>query len=282
MKALGEVVKLAAEYLQGKGILRGRRDAEDLLAHVLGLKRLDLYMEFDRPLCEEELATYRTLLVRKARGEPVEYILGNVDFYGCHLHVGADVLIPRPETEVLLDKICTLLEKEGQMPGTAWDLCTGSGCLGLGLKKRFPHLRVVLSDISERALKVAGENALRNQLEVSLIHGDLLLPFEGQKADLVVANPPYISKEEVSRLDRGVKDFEPHLALIGGETGFEFYERLAKELPAYLNPRARVFFEIGAGQGEKILTFFEKSCWVAKFFETDYSGLDRFFFLEFE
>ncbi|MES2344475.1 MAG: peptide chain release factor N(5)-glutamine methyltransferase [Chlamydiota bacterium] len=282
MKALGEILKLAAGYLEDKKVSRPKRIAEDLLAHILQSKRLDLYLQFDRPLNEDELSRYRSFLARLAKGEPLEYILEEVEFYGCHLKVTQRVLIPRPETELLLDKICKKLEGKNLENKAAWDLCTGSGCLGLALKKKFPTLLVTLSDLSPEALEVAKINACLNNLDVNFLEGDLLTPFYLKKADLVIANPPYISQEAFDNLDPGVRDFEPKMALLAGKSGLEFYQRLAGELPLYLNPRARVFFEIGFDQGEEIMSIFSDNCWSVKFFERDFSLHDRFFFLEFE
>lgn len=282
MKTLGDVLKLAGGYLKEKKIERSQRVAEDLLASLLKIKRLDLYLQFDKPLKEEELTLFREMILRRSQGEPLEYILGEMEFYGCHLKITKDVLIPRPETEILLDKICKNLEEWDLNRKVAWDVCTGSGCLALGLKKKFSCFNVIASDLSIKSLNVAKRNADLNNLEVSFLQGDLLAPFAKQKADIVLINPPYVSQKEYEALDREVREFEPKMALVGGESGLEFYERLAKELPFYLNSKAKVFFEIGFNQGEKITTFFSSSCWREKFFEKDFSGHDRFFFLEFE
>lgn len=278
MKTLGEVLTLATGYLRDKGVARARRSAEELLAHHLQLKRLDLYMKFDQPLQEPELDQFRASIARRAKGEPLEYILQEIEFFGCRLEITPDVLIPRPETEILLERICRSVTVEK----IAWDLCTGSGCLGIGLKKRFPQLAVTLSDLSPKALSLAKKNACRNQVEVECLEGDLLAPFAGRKTDLVITNPPYIAQENYDRLDKEVKNFEPKIALLAGPTGLEFYARLAEELPDYLNSRARVFFEIGTGQGEEIERLFSANHWRIKSFDKDYSGHDRFFFLEFE
>lgn len=282
MKILGDVLKLAAQYLKERNDSNPRRHAEDLLSYVLREPRLNLYLQFDRPLQEDELTSYRALLKRKASGEPFEYICGKVAFFGCELLVTPDVLIPRPETEVLLEKACDQI-KQGVLAGkTAWDLCCGSGCIGLGLKKQFPELAVSLSDVSQRAMWVAKENSMSNQLSVELLCGDLLSVFQGRKADFVFCNPPYISKKEYHSLDRSVKDFEPELALVGGESGLAYYERLSKELPTHLQPHAWVFLEIGKDQAEAVLGLFNAGCWKAKRIEKDWAGHDRFFFLEFE
>jgi release factor glutamine methyltransferase len=282
MKTVSEIIALSTKYLQEHQIASPRLQAEELLADVLKCARLDLYLNFDRPLLEEELKTYRELLKRRAKGEPLGYLLSETEFFGCRWKITPDVLIPRPETEILISKVCEQLAGLPTASKQAWDLCCGSGCLGLGLKKRLPSFEVSLSDLSLAALEVAKLNAARNHLEVSFLQGDLLTPFSSKKADVVLCNPPYITDGEYAQLDREVRDFEPKLALTSGPTGLEFYARLARELPDYLNPHAQLFFEIGTGQGEDVLNLFNAPCWKGKRIEKDWAGHDRFFFLEFE
>lgn len=257
---------------------RARYSAEVLLAHCLGVERLELYTHFDRPLQEEELATFRPMLKRKNQREPLEYILGEVEFYHCQIGVNPSVLIPRQETEILLDLICQRIQNK---TGSALDLCTGSGCLAIGLKKTFSEIRVTAVDICEEALSLAGKNGGRNQVEVDWRLGNLLEPVAGEKFDLVICNPPYITEEEYTALEPEVRGFEPKKALVSGASGIEFYERLAKELPSVLNPGAQVFFEVGAGQKEKVLPLFSKNCWGEPCIEPDWAGNDRFFFAVF-
>jgi release factor glutamine methyltransferase len=282
MKTLGEVLTLTSEFLKQKQCLRSRRTAEELISYVLQLKRLDLYMQFDRPVAESELTQIRTMLKRAVKGEPVEYIIGELVFYHCHIAVTKDVLIPRPETEILVDQACRLFKTLSCSEKIVWDVCCGSGCIGIALKKACPELKVCLSDISERALEVAASNAKRNGMDVELLHGDLLAPFRGRKADFIFCNPPYVSFKEYLTLDPSVKDFEPRAALVGGDDGLVFYHRLKKELPDYLNPGAKIFFEIGAGQGKELLALFDDGNWKNQRVEKDWAGHDRFFFLEFE
>ncbi len=282
MKTLGEVLQLSIKYLQEHARARPRFLAETLLSRLLQLERIELYMHFERPLEEQELNRYRPQLARLAKGEPVEYILGEIDFFHCRIYLNRDVLIPRQETEILLDKICArlrFLDLEGK---SAWDLCCGSACLGIGLKKAFPQLKVVLSDCSLEALDVAKKNIECNGVKVNYFQGDLLEPFKGMKVDFLICNPPYVSEQEYALLDDSVRHFEPRLALVAGATGLEFYERLAWELPAYLNPGAQVFFEIGTGQGEPLKRLFSSGKWKRVELEKDWAGHDRFFFLEFE
>jgi release factor glutamine methyltransferase len=280
MKTLGSVLQLSMQYLQDHKCAQPRRPVEELLGALLGLKRIELYMHFDRPLEEKELTAYRPWLARLAKGEPVEYILGEVEFYHCKIQLTPDVLIPRQETEILVDKICTRLSDTPHKQ--MWDVCCGSGCLGISLKKALPQLDVFLSDISSQALAVAKKNAEENGVEIQLLQGDLLEPFKGMKADFLICNPPYVSEGEYAVLDPSVRDFEPRTALVGGQTGLEFYERLARELPSYLNPGAKLFFELGTGQGEAIKGLFSAPCWKGAEIEKDWAGHDRFFFLEFE
>jgi release factor glutamine methyltransferase len=282
MISLGDVLRKGAQFVAERCCAPSsgaRRRVEEVLAHVLGVRRLDLYLQFDRPLIEAELEQIRPLLRRVAQGEPVEYITGSVWFGGVQLQVNPHVLIPRPETELLLELAIKQRRPEAAI---AWDLCTGSGCLGIALKKRCPDLAVTLSDLSGKALSVAGENARANGVEVTCLQGDLLAPFAGQKADLILCNPPYVSEAEYPHLDPSVRSFEPRLALVGGKEGLLYYERLSVELPAYLHPGAQIFFEIGEGQGAAVLQKFAGGPWRSLRVEKDWAGKERFFLLEFE
>ena len=282
MRSLGEVLALSIQYLKDKNIPSARLSAEILLAHLLGKSRIELYMQFDLPLREEELAAFKVLLKRAALLEPIEYITAEVEFYGCSLTLSREVLIPRPETEILVDKAVKIIEKENLEGKVLLDLCAGSGCIGLSLKKKFSSLSVYLSDISSRALDICRENAKKNNLEVEILLGDFLTPFEAKKADYVFCNPPYITDLEYEGLQPSVKDYEPRFALTSGKTGFEFYEKLSLQLPAYLNPGAKVFLEIGTGQGEMINKIFSSGFWKKKELMYDYASHERFFFLEIE
>jgi release factor glutamine methyltransferase len=282
MKTVLEILQLSAGHLQRKGILQPRRQAEELISDTLGINRLQLYLNHDRPLTESELETCRQRLVRRANHEPAQYIHGEVEFYKCFLKVTPDVLIPRQETEILVDKIVQDLSKIDLTDKILWDLCCGSGCIGIAIKKHYPQLKVILSDFSEKALSIAKENAQRNEVDVEFLQGDLLAPFSGQKADFFVCNPPYVSEAEYAHLEPEVRNYEPAQALIAGPTGLEFYERLAGELSAFLHPHAKGWLEIGAGQGERIKTFFKNHQWKSYRFEQDWAGHDRFFFLEIE
>ncbi len=282
MKTIAEILSISSTFLSERAVLRPRRSAEELLSSVLGIQRMDLYLQHDRPLVESELEAIRPLLKRRAAGEPLEQILGECEFFHCRLALTSDVLIPRQETEILVDLVAKKLGEKPVSDRILWDLCTGSGCIGLSLKKAFPEMSVSLSDICPKALALAKKNAQANGLSVDFRQGDLLEPFFGEKADVILCNPPYISRAEYEALDPGVRDFEPRQALLAGERGTEFYDRLAKELPHFLRAGAQVFFEIGSTQGEAIQRIFNPCQWSRSSLLKDWAGKDRFFFLEIE
>jgi release factor glutamine methyltransferase len=260
MRTVGEILKTG--YLP-------RKQAELLLGFIFNLKPLDLYLHFDLPLQPEELQRAREIFKKAKEGTPVEYLIGVVDFFDMSIKVTPDVLIPRPETELLLYHVVKMTSGKGIL----FDVCCGSGCIGLSLKKKLPDLEVYLSDLSPAALSVARENG--KDLRVTFFEGDLLHPFQGLKADVVISNPPYVI--EGSLEDNG----EPHMARFAGVKGIEFYERLKNELPLYLNDGAKIFFEIGYNQGLEVVELFQEPHWINPRFEPDWSGKDRFFFTDF-
>ncbi len=270
MKSLGEIVKLSVDYVNSKSTSHSRRDVEEIIAFSINKKRLDLYLNFEEPLTENELAAIRKNIARLAKDEPIQYIEGSVDFYGCNIAVTPAVLIPRPETELLVEKI--VKEMDGAKK-VLWDICTGSGCIGIAIKKVCPFLDVTLSDISQDALLVAKQNAGRNEVQLELIEGNLLKPFLGKKADYIVCNPPYIAEGEYRALDANVRDFEPKQALVSGDTGLECYRSLLADLPKVMNPGGTVWLEIGSTQADAIVAMCNfKEVQVIK----DLSNLDRF------
>lgn len=264
MKTIGEIIQLSGQFLAGQK--RGKRIAEEIIAHVLGLKKMDLYLQHDKPLIESELNSIREKIKRAAKNEPIEYILGEVEFFGCKMNIDQRVLIPRPETEILVEKIAKVAKA-----GVLWDVCCGSGCIGIALKKANPDLQVFLSDISKEALMLAAENAKLNGVEVTFLQGNLLDPFKGQKADWIVCNPPYVSEKEYLELDLSVKNFEPKIALVGGPKGTEMYEHLAASLPVHLKNGGQAFFEIGFNQGAFVQGLFPSAQ-----IECDWAGLARY------
>ncbi len=251
MKTVGEIVRLSVDYVRKKQG-RPRREVEEWIAHCLGLRRLDLYLMFDRPVEDAELAAIRSGMARLGAGEPLAYLMGTTFFYGLEFEVSPDVLIPRVDTEILVDVVRSCIASREQ-PGTIFDVCTGSGCIGLALKTLFPRWHVVLSDSSEQALVIAKNNARRLGVDVELLHGDLLEPFSGRSAEIIVANPPYLSSAEWFALDRSVQSYEPRGALEAGPNGIELYQRLFGDVPKYLCANGLCAVEIGASQGAEVL-----------------------------
>lgn len=267
MKTLLEIVTLSCQYLQERGIERARREAEDLIAYALKLKRIDLFLYHDRPLNPDELLICREFVKKRAAGIPAQYIAGEVCFAGCTLKVNPAVLIPRCETEILVEKVAQELAKEDLQGKVLWDMCTGSGCIAIALKKRFPELCVKASDLSAAALAVAQENAVLNGVEITFLQGDLFKPFGEETCDFFISNPPYVTEKEYETMPKQ----EPQLALVGGPSGLEFYQKIAQHLKA---PRA--WLEMGTGQGEHVRALFDK--WEAKV-EKDWANHDRFLVL---
>ncbi|MEX0962237.1 MAG: peptide chain release factor N(5)-glutamine methyltransferase [Simkaniaceae bacterium] len=281
MRTLGHLLHFSKRILEKNEVRRSRQTAEEILSGVFHLPRVELYLYFDRPVLSAEWQLCQKLLDRKISGEPLEHLLKVIHFFHCKIEVDSQALIPRQETEIMLQKVCSLISKLKSLEIKAWDLCTGTGCLGLALKCRFPSIDVTLSDLSPHCTALARRNAERNSLTVSILEGDLLEPFEGQKADIILCNPPYISDADYQKLDRSVFDFEPKMALVGGVTGLEFYEKLASDLPSFLNEGAFIFLEIGYDQGEALLELFSAACWSEKDLSKDWSGHDRFLFMRF-
>jgi release factor glutamine methyltransferase len=208
---LGDVLKGATEYLAGRGIATARVDAELLLARALKLKRIELYTQHDRPLTEAERTAARELVQRRGRREPLAYVLGDWDFRRLTLKTDRRALVPRPETEIVVERCLALLA--GIETPRIVDVGTGTGAIALALKQERPDAIVVASDVSADALALAQENAAANALDVRFVEGDLLAGVDGP-LDLIVSNPPYVGAEELDALEPEVRDWEPRGALV--------------------------------------------------------------------
>ncbi len=281
MKNVSEALAFIKHALHSAHIQEAHRQAEDLLCDLLNYSRPELFSNLQKPLLDTQWEECKSRLSLRLKGVPLQYIHGQVEFYGCRIKVNSGVLIPRQETEILVDKIAQNLGKRNLQGQILWDVCCGSGCIGIALKKKFPQLQVYLSDQSAESLKVAEENSRWNQTEVFLVKGDLLLPFQGFRTHYFICNPPYISEKEYLELENEVRNYEPKEALLSGESGLEFYQRLAKELPEYLFPNAMVWLEIGYRQGEALPELFKDGCWKEGKVEKDWAGHDRFFSCQF-
>ena len=247
-----EMLRWTTEYFQGKGFHNARLNAELLLAGSLGLKRLDLYLQYDRPLLPAEVAEFRSRLVRRARREPIQYIEGEAAFRNLRLRVDRRVLIPRPETELLVDVV--LEWARGREGLRALDVGTGSGAIALSLATEGSFGQVVATDLSPEALEVARGNRdlAAADAPVEFRAGDVYDPVAGETFDVVVSNPPYVGEEERDSLDPEVREWEPARALFAGMGGLEVIRRIVGGAPAVLRPGGLLAIEIGWQQADAV------------------------------
>lgn len=247
-----EMVRWTEGYLKERGFENARLNGELLLAGALGLKRLDLYLQFDRPLTPDELAEFKARLRRRAKREPLQYIDGEAAFRDLRLRVDRRVLIPRPETELLVDEV--LAWARGREGLRALDVGTGSGAIALSLATEGPFARVVATDVSGEALEVARANhaAAAPDAPVEFRQGAVYAPVRGETFDVVVSNPPYIGEGERDSLDAEVRDWEPAGALFSGESGLEVIRELVAGAPGVLRPGGLLAMEIGWKQADAV------------------------------
>lgn len=241
------------------GIAGARLEAQLLLAHVLQCTRTQLYMAFDKPLAEGELAGYRALIKRRLGGEPVAYLLGEHEFWGIPVYVDPNVLVPRPDTETVIE-VARSTRADRAAPCRVLDLCTGSGAIALALAKELPASTVIATDVSPDAIAIAKRNVERAGLSarVEVRHGDLFAPVAGETFDLIASNPPYIATAVIDTLSAEVKR-EPRLALDGGADGLSFYDRICAEAPGYLAPGGALVVEHGFEQADAVRARFERA-----------------------
>jgi release factor glutamine methyltransferase len=271
-----ESINLSTEFLKNKGIESPRINAELLLAHILNCKRLNLYLSFERPLAENELQQYRELLKRRSKFEPLQYIIGSVEFYGIDFKVNPTVLIPRQETEILVENIIGYFNNSGNIK--ILDIGTGSGNIAVSLAKNLHNSFVTGIDISDEALSLARENALLNSVieRTDFVKLDFLKEDLSQNDfDLVVSNPPYISLEDFETLRPELRDHEPKFALTDFNSGFHFYEIISAKSVNLLKPGGKLFFEVGKDQFSKVAAIMEQYNYQNIIVIKDYSNIER-------
>ena len=279
MPIIADTLKQASQQLRRADVLNDLLDAQTLLAHALGQDRTYLIINFNETLTDDLLATYQALIDRRAAGEPLQYIVGHQEFYGLEFEVTPAVLIPRPETELIVEETIRLAASLAEP--VIIDVGTGSGCIAVTLARELETARVMATDISAAALQVARRNAQKHGLSdrVQFLATDLLNGV-AVKADFIVSNPPYIAPHEIPTLQREVRDWEPHTALTDFSDGLQFYRRLLTEAPAHLNPNGYLIFEMGYQQAETIKAFVNRKVWSEPKALRDLQGIERTLVLE--
>ncbi|AST94458.1 protein-(glutamine-N5) methyltransferase, release factor-specific [Sutcliffiella cohnii] len=256
-----EALTWASSFLKQNN--RDENGGEILLRHQLKMSRAQLLSNMQEELSENHRKVFVFDVHKLVAGVPVQYILGFEEFYGRQFFVNDEVLIPRPETEELVEGVLQRIEDlfQSKESVSLVDVGTGSGAIAVSLALENSRLQVSATDIAGESLEVAKDNAHKYDAAVEFVHGDLLLPLieQGIKVDVVVSNPPYITETEFEELSTVVKDFEPYRALVSGNSGLEFYERFMEELPQVLNERALVAFEVGLGQGEAVKELLQRT-----------------------
>lgn len=282
-RTLLEYVQLAAEHLAAKGIPSHRLDAELLLAEILGLDRVRLYVQHDRPLTKDEVDQYRTYIVRRAKREPTAYILGRREFYSLPFEVDPHVLIPRPETEILVEKALDALARRFPRESRVdvADVGTGSGAVAVAVAHHDARAHVLATDIDRDALAVAQRNVTRHGLEarITLKQGDLLDPLQGRLFHAILSNPPYVPIAEWEQLAADVRDYEPRRALVGGSDGLTYLRRLIEKAMPLLHPNGFLALEIGSSQGEAVARIAAEAGFRHVQVFPDLAGRDRVLFL---
>ena len=267
----------AGDHLADKGFDESRLHAELLLAHVLGVSRLDLYLQFDRPLIPDELGRFTTLFRRRLGREPLQYILGETEFMGCRLGVDRNVLIPRPETEQLVEEALALARRSAGARAEILDVGTGSGNIAIALARLLPDALITSIDVSPGALAVARRNAERNGtpniiFEESDLFGECL---PGRSFTMIVANPPYVTAEEYAGLQEEVRDFEPRIAVTDGGDGLRFIRRIARLAAERLTPGGALCMEIAWNQGGSAAAIVGEAGLGNVLVKPDYAGHSR-------
>ena len=278
---IGRILKWTEQYFGQKGIESPRLDAEVLLSHVLGKQRIYLYVHFDEPLLAEELALYRAMIRQRVEHMPVAYILGEKEFMGLTFKVTPDTLVPRPDTEILVQAAVDELKAQtegNKEPARLVDIGTGSGAVCLSVLSLLDGVTADTVDISPAARAVAEENAAALGLEarVRFHTGDLLAPVAGQQFAAILSNPPYIPVADIAELAPEVRCKEPMTALAGGADGLDFYRRLCMEAPAMLTENGFMAFEVGIHQAEAVAALAEDNPLIGRTeIRKDYAGIDR-------
>lgn len=277
MHTILEIIKKTTEFFTAKGIESPRLNAELLVGHALDRKRMQLYMEFERPLTEAELERIRPLVRRRAQHEPLQYVVGTEEFHGLRLKVDRRVLIPRPETELLVETLL-LSAREGRSAVRLLELGTGSGAIACALACAWPEVKIVATDISADALDLARENATNCGVadRIDFVVSDWWAAVPAGPYDLIVSNPPYLTAAETAATAREVRDYEPHFALTSGDDGLTALRTIVREAPAYLRKGGWLALETGIDQHATLTDLLRSAGFERVESKCDLTGRDRF------
>ncbi|OUO40149.1 protein-(glutamine-N5) methyltransferase, release factor-specific [Megamonas hypermegale] len=272
---ISSLLNWTVNYFKSKNIQSARLDAEVLLSHVLRQERIYLYVHFDEPMEQNELSKFREYVKKRAQHVPIAYIIGEREFMGLPFKVTKDTLIPRPDTEILVENVLNNVDKDKEIEIV--DIGTGSGAIILSLLVNLPKAQGKTVDISSKAIEVAKENAVNLQVNdrCEFFVGDLFAPLNGNKFDLIVSNPPYIPQKDIATLEDDVKEYEPVSALTDGGDGLSYYRRLLSEGKAYIKENGFIALEIGIYQSEDVKQIAMDNGWKNIKIIKDYAGIDR-------
>ena len=275
MRAL--VAEADAALREGPHPERARLDAESLLLHLLNQNRAWLLANWETEASPEIESAFGKLIARRSSGKPLQYITGMAEFFGLPFQVAPGALIPRPETEHLVEEVLRLAQIQAPEASRIADIGTGSGAISVALAHSLPNARLTATDLSPQALSIARENAAKNHVSerIEFIQGDLLAPLSGQSFTIIASNPPYIPNSDLESLSVEVREYEPHSALFAGEDGLTVYRRLIPDAYHLLLPGGWLVLEIGFGQQQSIQTLLEQSFYTEIHFIADYQGIPR-------
>lgn len=271
-----DILDWTTRFFLEKGIEEPRLEAEVLLARVLKKNRVYLYANYEAPVNQEERVSYRKLISRRVKGEPLAYIVGCKEFMSLEFELGPDVLIPRADTELLVETVMDLAKDKADL--RICDVGTGSGAIAVSLAYYLPDAMIFATDISSRAVEIARKNAGRHKVDIHFSQGDLLYPLlNEEKFDIITANLPYISPDEYEELDRGIRQYEPRGALLAPGDGLDIYRRFLPQAFNMLKPGAYLLIEIGCNQGRQALIMGQE--FIQKEIVKDIAGRDRLLIL---
>ncbi len=278
-----DLIPVTADYLKKKNIESPRLCAEILLSHQLDISRLKLYLEYDQPVGENDLGKYRAMIKRLAEGEPIQYITGVQEFWSMDFTVNRNVLIPRPETEILVEQVIRVYKENNYAERPAvniLDMCTGSGAIAVAIASELKNAEIFAVDISKEAIETANKNIIRHEMteRITLLEGNLFEPFINNHKyfDIIVSNPPYVTEEEFKLLPGKIRNFEPQIALESGADGLSHIRTILEKASQFLNPGGWLLLEMDPGQIDRVRSIINSDdSYLNMAVVKDYSGRNR-------